>query len=250
MTRGALPDVLAAAVDLPPAATALSAAAWWECAAGVRLSAEGVAPPGSCDVWPWRDDAFESLLSRGLVPEHWSDPERAPKWSAHLGCGGAYHDDVPRRWCAECDGSGDVAVDDMPTLVSVASSGAAALARVEAVVAEGWPGSRVVWRALTHKQIRNHHNYTSAWTAEMSTGPHALFSREWCYAEATLPGLERVPWPKSPPTKLAKPRRAWRFVRGVAVEDVDDGAPRRTDFHLLRCGRSVVVLGVELVSCG
>lgn len=251
MNRPALAHVLAATADVPPSGAAVGATlpTWWAYALpDVRCSPAGVWPWRESDeVWPWREDAFDSLLSRGLLPERWSDPQRAPRWSVPWGCGGACRRGALAAWCAECDGYDAPPEDDRPALVAVASVGAAAIARVEAIVAEGRPGARIQWRALDRVRLRLHHrDHSMLWVANSNASPEVLFSREHEYASASLPGLasQWAPWPVRPPTRKTKGRRMWRFVRGIAVEDVDDGVTRRTGFHLLGCDPGCVVLGL------
>lgn len=108
-------------------------------------------------------DAVEELVAAGILPEHWLDAARAPRW-----------------WCERCEGSGTIvgwtaceccgdgscpctwgSGDEVPPepsrgeLVAVSSLGAAAVARAEAVVAETWPRARLVWRVNGARRIRS-----------------------------------------------------------------------------------------------
>lgn len=140
--------------------------------AGITLRAAGFER-----VAPWRHDtpaaALEALAAAtpALVPGHWTDAVRAPRWwcEACEGTGevrGVAGGFATVWWCGVCDPRGAAgarpgvrrdpsspvgtadAPPSLPSLVSVAALGVDVLARVDSIAAEGWPGQRVAWRAL------------------------------------------------------------------------------------------------------
>jgi hypothetical protein len=128
--------------------------------------------------------------------------------------------------CGECD---DHAPPSFPTLVAVASLGVAALARAAAIVAETWPGARLVWRCESSETLREHHDSKRFEAQGFPVVLAPLFSymaHHWSDAM----------WPERSPVSLdARGEAAWHAL--VAL--------RGLDLHLLACGDGHVVLGVE-----
>lgn len=207
MTRPALADVLAVM-------TTESDPAWWR--GIVRLYSlrfDGAVVLGAksdrvaYDVGRLRHEtpagALEALITAELLPAHWSDPARAPRW-----------------WCGRCFGRGvySVARPDAaelfdgemiaichrcnvypktpgytaappshPVLVAVASLGVDTLARAEAIVAETWR-ARVVWRVMTAGEIREHHGQNAFGTSVLPRTEEAF---SW---EAHIAERDNRPW--------------------------------------------------------
>lgn len=167
-------------------------AGWWraEIAAGMRVECDsrGASTPTATVPWAHATPAaaLAAIVEAELLPAHWCDPERAPRWWCER-CAG-----VGRVTLRSIDGSGDLgsyavtpdaygdlrcdafdvsgappcgAPPSLPALVAVASLGADTLARAEAIVAETWR-ARVVWRAMGAEKIREHR-----WSAYGPVGP-------------------------------------------------------------------------------
>ncbi len=181
-------------------------------------------------------DAVEALIARGLLPEHWSDEGRAPRW-----------------WCAGCEGRGHVccrcatpcgpspfdfvsdgttaAPPSHPALVAVAALGLGTLARAEAIVAETWR-ARVVWRVMTADALREHHGQR-AFAASASPRAEEAFS--W---EAHIAERDNRPWRTECPFGEewgAEIQRTWPASTAL----------RALGVHLLAVNESRVVIGVE-----
>lgn len=163
--RPALADVLARA-------TTCDDAVWWRMMlldSPTRLATEGVEwkmgpsiPWARLRGWahPTPADALAALVEAELLPEHWADDGRAPRWwsEACRTCGGngwivtstgdGSHGTLEQENCPDCeDGSGHApAPPSHDALVAVASLSVDTIARAEAIVAETWPGARLVWR--------------------------------------------------------------------------------------------------------
>lgn len=83
-----------------------------------------------------------AFVESGRLPEHWLDPERAPRWWCDR-CTDTNWED-----CRQCDGMG--LCDSPPSraaLLAVVDIGLSAITRAEAIVGETWRW-RVVWRVL------------------------------------------------------------------------------------------------------
>lgn len=119
-------------------------------------------------------DALAALVEARLIPEHWLDPERAPRWwwGECSVCGGNprvsdEHGFVTRETCFACDDDGyhTPTPPSLPAVVAVASLGADTLARAEEHARQSWR-ARVVWRVASGKAIRDGHrdvlDHTSA----------------------------------------------------------------------------------------
>lgn len=143
---------------------------------GVGLCVRGHFADGTRGwLFPLRDatpaEALAALVEADAVPEHWTDAARAPRWWCE-GCsvcgtnpwvpdGQGF---VERETCFACDerGYATPAPPSHAALVAVASLGRATLARAEAIVAETWPGARLVWRAMTAEEPGKHWSRVAA----------------------------------------------------------------------------------------
>lgn len=114
-------------------------------------------------------EAFEAAIARGDLPEHWSDPERAPRWWCKR-CHGRGVYSVARPEAAELFAGEMVAVchacsvyprtpghtplpPDLATLDAVAAFGAERLVTIERLAGVAEPGSSVVWRAMSRRAL-------------------------------------------------------------------------------------------------
>jgi hypothetical protein len=196
---------------------------------------------------PWRHDtpaaALESLVAAGLLPEHWTDAARAPRWwcEACEGVGAVF--DVWRMRCWRCDGSGHTALPPShPALVAVAGLGVDTLARAEAIVAETWPGRALAWRPMTAAALQKHH---ADHCAGLDVTPALVFSREMT---PPLTNFEwRPAWPEvcpygglfgTPDDDRHGVHRAWPALRALAA----------LGLHLVALDASRVVIAVEALS--
>lgn len=178
---------------------------------------------------PWRHatpaEALEALVATGLLPAHWTDAMRAPRW-----------------WCDACGERGERHTTAAPpshaALVAVASLGVAALARAEALVAETWPRARLVWRVMGAEELRRHHERTSV----SGSGLPVVVSLE----ETQMAGMRwPVSWPRYAATRVPKDAALkWPALRALAL--TEDGKP--TGLHLVALDDARVVLAVEALS--
>lgn len=191
---------------------------------------------------PWRHatpaEALEALVATGLLPAHWTDAMRAPRW-----------------WCDACGERGERHTTAAPpshaALVAVASLGVAALARAEALVAETWPGRALVWRVMTAEALNA--ALREAYVTPTDSNRVAF----WFACEAV--GLWSDRWPKefrfwsasdAPPEAvvlLDERRRLYPAMRAIAMRDTDAG-PRPTGLHLVALDAGRVTLAVEALS--
>lgn len=221
MTRPALADVLAAVC------CDTHCAGWWraEIAAGMRVGCDSRGASTPTATVPWSHattaDALDVLDARGLLPEHWSDPVRAPRW-----------------WCPWCDTPGDLplpstegmsaescpdhnAPPSHPALVAVASLGADALARAEELVAETWR-ARIVWRVMTAEALDAH--------------------GEWTFSRAYAPGESHAP------RAAAIERHTGRHLRSEVPEACDHGDQHPSVVAAWPALRALAALGLHLVA--
>lgn len=251
--RPALADVLAALATCDDAA-------WWRMMlldSPTRLATEGVEwkmgpsiPWARLRGWahPTPADALAALVEAELLPEHWADDGRAPRWWCER-CGGRGLVDawttpdgvVERDFCGECaeedtDATGGWrAIGHAPAppshaaLVAVASLGADTLARAEAIVAETWPVRALVWRVMTREALREHHEKMTV----SGRGLPVVVSLE----ETQMAGLRwPVSYPRYSATRVSKDAaRAWPALRALAA----------LGLHLVALDAARVVLAVE-----
>lgn len=199
-----------------------------------------------CWRYPKPADALAALVEAEALPEHWLDAARAPRWwcEACEGTGTIRPSAEARRWaCGACGQGGDVRLPvSLPALVSVAALGAAALARAEAIVAETWPGARLVWQVMSRSDIAGVH--ARGMYSDSGESCAGAFSREQLLF---FLGSHRKPWPAEPRESCcADVRRAWPALRALAV--AEDGSP--TGLHIVALDAACVVLGVEAVGEG
>lgn len=209
---------------------------------------------------PWRHadprDAAEALVACGLLPAHWSDPERSPRWWADdrwewQPCGRCQASGTTQGGgsvCATCGGTGGCqasAIDEapsMPALVAVACLGRDVLARLESLVAEAWPGAVLVWRVMASSRIEAHHRQSDG-VGDLSLS--RVFSHEKRrFAEPGRFGGEPA-WGAACPWRWrGQPEieRAWPYLCEI----------NRVGVHLIHCNPSpfpdsdrYVVIGVE-----
>lgn len=100
--------------------------------------------------------ALEALVARGLAPDHWCDPARAPRWSPLAECEHLGELDRPSMTeilcqCAVC--RGETAPSSHHALVAVLSLGVDAVSRAEHIAVDGWGGVPVAWR-MTGRDLR------------------------------------------------------------------------------------------------
>ncbi len=216
---------------------------WWrsEIEAGqrVRCDARGVATRTASLSWEHATPtgALAALVEAEAVPEHWLDAARAPRWWCEA-CGGK----GDGRWrstvvvSCPCRGEHRTAPPSHAALVAVASLGAASLARAEAIVAETWPGARLVWRVMTAEALREHHARDGQ-LAE--SGAVRATSLEWASV------ADAFRWPETPPRYIGlgarvqhDAERAWPALRALAA----------LGLHLVALNVGRVVLAVEALS--
>lgn len=246
MRRPALADVLAAVC------CDTHCAGWWraEIAAGMRVGCDSRGASTPTATVPWSHattaDALDVLDARGLLPEHWSDPVRAPRWWCR--CGGAgdgvWRHDVAVS-CAHgpdrrgCGGAHWTAPDSHPALVAVASLGVDALARVEELVAETWR-ARVVWR------VERPHDRRDRLRSRRGSQAFGLSAEEPLEVFAASEAWQAWPsgaWPEECPGGFLALSggdgevilRAWPALRALAA----------LGLHLLAIDDGRVTLGVE-----
>jgi hypothetical protein len=121
---------------------------------------------------------IELLVARGLLPAPWAGDAAAPGWW----CAPCYGTGVvrdPIRDDEECLCEGGVAGSPMlyEDVAAVAALGVDALARVESLVGEAWPGARVGWRVMDRDAIEAHH------LAAIRPSPDALSFSVQAYCE-------------------------------------------------------------------
>lgn len=246
--RPALADVLARA-------TTCDDAVWWRMMlldSPTRLATEGVEwkmgpsiPWARLRGWahPTPADALAALVEAELLPEHWADDGRAPRWWCERcrTCGGkgwivtstgdGSHGTLEQENCPDCeDGSGHApAPPSHAALVAVASLGADTLARAEAIVAETWPVRALVWRVMTREALREHHEKMTV----SGRGLPVVVSLE----ETQMAGLRwPVSYPRYSATRVSKDAaRAWPALRALAA----------LGLHLVALDAARVVLAVE-----
>lgn len=189
-------------------------------------------------------DALAALVEAELLPEHWLRPVYAPGWWCE-GCDGTGYAAVNVRRgrkvyrCGDCDIAGYIAAPPRADLVAVASLGADALARAEAIVAEEWRG-RVVWRVMEAGAIVRHHELTARDGDGHS--PAYVFSHEQERARRPHAYGGQPAWPvECPWTATMQSESTWRALRAIAL--TEDGNP--TGLHLLAVEDGRVALGVE-----
>lgn len=207
--------------------------------------------------------ALEALVAAGSLADHWADAARAPRWwcEACEGTGevrGTAGGFATVWWCGVCDPRGAedarpgtrrdssapvgtaAAPPSLPALVAVASLGVDTLARVEAIVAETWPGARLVWRC------------------ESAEGLRAVFD-EWVGRRTPDRRVERVAsvawWRRSAadePRDSVAEMLAWCDVHdpGLAPAARAVAALAELDVWALACDAARVVLGVESIGEG
>jgi len=182
-------------------------------------------PPvvGRWPVWAYNDPtaALEALVARGLLPPHWTDAARAPRW-----------------WCDDHDPRDEDhdAPPSLPALISVAALGADALARAGAIVAETWRGRALVWRVMTASEILRHHEVTARDGDGVTEG--YVFSHEHERKRRPKAFGGTPAWPvECPWTSLPTVAPAWPALRELDA----------LGLHLLACDAARVVLGVESV---
>lgn len=264
--RPALADVLARV-------TTCDDAAWWRMMlldSPTRLAAEGVEwkmgpsiPWARLGGWahPTPADALGALVEAALLPEHWADDGRAPRWWCE-GCEGVGYakprsaDDLdpytgaPMWRCGVC-GSSEAgrgllaAPPSHAALCAVASLGVDTLARAEAIVAETWPRARLVWRVMGAAELN------AVLRRNYETPTHGNRVAFWFACEAV--GLWSQRWPEefrfwsasdAPPEVIAMMdewRRLYPAMRALAL--TEDGRP--TGLHLVALDDARVVLAVE-----
>ena len=179
-------------------------------------------------------DALAALVEARLIPEHWLDPERAPRgWCEACGGSGRRHAPgvtlpVP---CFVCwDGMGHTAAPPShPSLVAVASLGADALARAEAIVAETWR-ARVVWRVMGAAALNDHFS-----RKRDSRPPGAEVDAALVFALEDREEMGGDAWPTECPYAASTVRRAWPALRALAA----------LGLHLVAVDDSLVTLAVE-----
>lgn len=215
--------------------------------------------------WPWRHtspaDALGALVEAALLPEHWADEGRAPRWWCE-GCEGVGYakprsaDDpdpytgAPMWRCGVC-GSSEAgrgllaAPPSHAALCAVASLGVDTLARAEAIVAETWPRARLVWRVMGAAELN------AVLRRNYETPTHGNRVAFWFACEAV--GLWSQRWPEefrfwsasdAPPEVIAmmdERRRLCPAMRALAL--TEDGRP--TGLHLVALSEARVVLAVE-----
>lgn len=193
---------------------------------------------------PSSADALAALVEAELLPAHWCDPERAPGWWCE-GCDGTGYAAVNVRRgrkvyrCGDCDIAGYIAAPPRADLVAVASLGADALTRAEAVVAEAWR-ARVVWRVMTAAEIVRHHELTARDGDGHS--PVYVFSHEQERARRPQAYGGQPAWPvECPWTATMQSESTWRALRALAL--TEDNKP--TGLHLVEVGDGRVTLAVE-----
>lgn len=166
---------------------------------GARVASYGAIDDGPHHEVPWSvgdaSEALEGLVSRGLVPPRWTDPDGAPWWWCG-NCGGGRR--CAGGVCRACQRSGVSSApgsvprpDRVAALASVACLGVEVLARVECTVAEGWPGATVVWCSLNRASLAHRHSTTR----RIGRDDYEAFC-EQAAARAKDPSHA---WPTSPP---------------------------------------------------
>lgn len=214
---------------------------------------------------PWAHpspaDALGALVEAALLPEHWADEGRAPRWWCE-GCEGVGYakprsaDDLdpytgaPMWRCGVC-GSSEAgrgllaAPPSHAALCAVASLGVDTLARAEAIVAETWPRARLVWRVMGAAELN------AVLRRNYETPTHGNRVAFWFACEAV--GLWSQRWPEefrfwsasdAPPEVIAmmdERRRLYPAMRALAL--TEDGRP--TGLHLVALDDARVVLAVE-----
>ena len=185
---------------------------------------EGVVHP-----WSHRDpaEALAALVEAEALPERWCDPARAPRWWC-AGCGVCGNNPrtrtsdgfVVRDECFACDDHG-YEVDAPPShvaLVSVAALGPDALARAEAIVAETWPGARLVWRAMARAAIEEHHAKVND---SIELTPLRAFAHEMVRAKSPERFGGEPAWPRECPWQAlssdSPTGRAWPALHALAA---------------------------------
>ncbi len=251
--------------------TTESDVAWWlrrHLAPPMRVTASGVAwAHQTTELYPlpreWRKgladpaEALAALVEAEVVPEHWTDAARAPRWWCEA-CDGTGEDDsevderiddygdarLVAQPCAACEEEGIVNVPPShAALVAVAALSRATLARVEAVVAETWLGARLVWRVMSKSDIAGSH--ARGMYSDSGESCVGAFSHEQMLS---FLGSHRKPWPLEPRERCcADVRRAWPAMRALAVRDTDAG-PQPTGLSLVDLDAARVVLAVEALS--
>lgn len=176
-------------------------------------------------------DALAALDARGLIPTHWSDSERGPRWWCEA-CRGTGLRDRPGRYpCFRCDSSSREPATDPPghtaappshpALVAVASLGVDTLARAEAIVAEAWR-ARVVFRVMTAEALDAH--------------------GEWTFSRAYAPGESHAP------RAAAIERHTGRHLRSEVPEACDHGDQHPSVVAAWPALRALAALGLHLVA--
>ena len=126
-------------------------------------------------------EAVANLVEAELLPAHWSDDSRAPRWwcPGHMGPRVPLLERVkkPRFWCREVRGGSDrcvgaAAPEDVASAAAVASIGARQLGVVEAVCSETWRGLRLVFRAMDDGAMGEHFSGACA----RRSGPVSAFA--------------------------------------------------------------------------
>lgn len=179
---------------------------------------------------------IELLVARGLLPASWAGDAAAPGWWCAVCYGtGVVRDPVREEEECLCEGG----VADSPMLyedvAAVAALGVAALARVESVVGEAWPGARIGWRAMERDSLQALH-LTTAHKSHVATA----FA-----VQAHYEMVQHEPWDEVCPYgdggDYAEERRAWPYLCELAR--IVPG--RRLDVHLLDVvGRTVFLAAV------
>lgn len=172
-----------------------------------RCSSDSCYPPspcpccGGCGYVKWSDaspvGAVARLIEAELLPAHWADDGRSPRWwcHAHMGPRVPLLELVkkPRHWCREVRGGagrciGAVAPEDVASVASVASVGLRSLEVAEAVCAETWRALRLVFRAMDDGTMGEHIQTACA----RRDGPVSAFAAAamwgWGSWSAGLPG--------------------------------------------------------------
>ena len=172
---------------------------------GVRSGREGVRVPrrsGGAQTTPWlhasAEEALESLVTSGILPWSWADPESCPLWaeggrhgwSVCRSCDGSGtepgHGARGRaRRCADCEGHGTEAdlcrraSSDPPghhRLAAVASLGPDVVASVPELASVAFGTTvRVVWMAETERWIASKLYDNARWMSHGDDSPVSLY---------------------------------------------------------------------------
>lgn len=171
-------------------------------------------------------EMLEALVARGLLPDHWLDPERGPTWTCAR-CRGlgfyrnpdgrpAMRERYPMLTCP-CDRGSTVEPRDRGAVVAAAAIGRAAASHVESVVAEAWPSLRLSWDVRTPNEVLNHHHSNLHRGARHILWPGFDPSHLFSYEERAM--LPNARWPKDCPVlgeSAALAASWWPPLRAVA----------------------------------